>query len=270
MAAIAISGKNNYLFLGKDSNSVIGQIIGNIKFTKQQINKWTTLLDERHFRLNKRNIAYFYMTVPNKEIVYSEYLPDDIVISEDRPICQLLNAYDKIIYPLPNLIKARKTMETFSRGETHCNDYGSYIIYLALMGEIKKKIQVQTIPYSEISFYDTEKDNPDLFIKIGVTKCEWIKYRLTRKPTSKITYTNNIFGTNRKYIYKNQNKNLPVCVMFGDSFMHPIARLMSESFSKVVACQTPYIDYGLVDEHKPDVVINEQIERFITKIPTDK
>jgi hypothetical protein len=59
------------------------------------------------------------------------------------------------------------------------------------------------------------------------------------------------------------------CLIHGDSFTEKVLHFMGESFSRVVFCQMPSLDYQMVAAIKPDVVIGILNERFLLQVPYD-
>ena len=70
-------------------------------------------------------------------------------------------------------------------------------------------------------------------------------------------------------IFENTNHSLPKAVIFGDSFSSQLIKFLAESFSRMVVVWQPNLDYSIILNEKPDIVISEQVERFLIKIPDD-
>jgi alginate O-acetyltransferase complex protein AlgJ len=56
---------------------------------------------------------------------------------------------------------------------------------------------------------------------------------------------------------------LPRAVMFRDSFCIGMMPLLSDHFRRIVYCWQYIFDYELVERERPDVVIQEFVERVI-------
>ncbi|HEY9639255.1 MAG TPA: hypothetical protein V6C57_02160, partial [Coleofasciculaceae cyanobacterium] len=80
---------------------------------------------------------------------------------------------------------------------------------------------------------------------------------------------NQIIANGHAQIYENPDKSLPKAVLFRDSFGNSMLDFLAESFSRLVVVWQPHIDYSVVEAEKPDVVINQQVERFLVRIPDD-
>jgi alginate O-acetyltransferase complex protein AlgJ len=271
-----LQGKDDYLFLINDSNQCIAQITGKLNFSEEKLKTWQLLLESRFSRLNEQKIAYFHLVVPNKECVYVDRLPNDIVVSEERCIRQLQDRLDryshvKIIYPLLELQRARRAKETYRKGDTHWNDFGAYIAYHCLAESIANKIDYKIITPAELEFIEETTINPsnfDLGNKLDWNEDRTISHRFYQKKAKSI-FDNGREGTGRLYIYENSCRELPKAVIFGDSFAHSLVPYLAQSCRRLVLVQQQNIDYKIVDREAPDFVVTEQIERFMMRIPDD-
>ncbi len=276
LSSKVLKGRNDYLFLTNDSNKVCEQITASKVFSEKQLRRWKLLLEMRELWLRNHNIKYYYFVVPNKHCIYSEYLPDNLQVSESRCIFQLTKylsetSFVRIIYPYNDLLKAKCQRSVYRKGDTHWNYFGSYIGYCDLVCEISKSIPIHTIPLSEINFHEELISNPeqfDLGNKVGWTEDQTISYKLSKKKAS-IIESNGCKGTGNLYVYENTQNQFPRAMLFGDSCAHYIAPYLAESFSRLVVVQQPNLDYKLIEAENPDVVISQQVERFIVKIPDD-
>ncbi len=104
--------------------------------------------------------------------------------------------------------------------------------------------------------------------KIGKINPTFIEGRL-KKPNSHCIYNNDVVNRGNLRIYENTNTTLPKAVVFRDSFSTLLLKFLSESFSRLVAVWQPNLDYSIIEKEKPDIVISQQVERFLMKIPDD-
>ncbi len=69
-AGKVIEGKNEWLFLDKDSNQIMNQVTGELTFSEAELLYWKTLLEMRSIWLSRHQINYGFFVVPNKACVY--------------------------------------------------------------------------------------------------------------------------------------------------------------------------------------------------------
>jgi alginate O-acetyltransferase complex protein AlgJ len=266
-------GKEGWLFLDNDTNNIVSQLNGELTFSPKDLYQWKLLLEMRRAWMNQHNISHFYTVIPNKACVYPEYLPDSIQLSERRCINQLIEyldhySFSKLIYPLPELLQAKQEMLVYRLTDTHWTAFGAYIGYLALISEISKSHPVYIVPRSSIVFEVYDDPISDLGSKVGIDGGASIKASLTNQKAQCIL-DNQIVANGHAQIYDNPDKSLPKAVLFRDSFGNSMLDFLAESFSRLVVVWQPHIDYSVIEAEKPDVVINQQVERFLVRIPDD-
>ena len=61
----------------------------------------------------------------------------------------------------------------------------------------------------------------------------------------------------------------PRAVLLGDSFNHNLIPFLSERCRRLVVVPTCALDTTAIEQEKPDVVIHEMAERFLTQKPPE-
>ncbi|MGL5795998.1 MAG: alginate O-acetyltransferase AlgX-related protein [Waterburya sp.] len=269
-----IEGKNNWLFLDNDSNQINQQLTGKKTFSETELFKWKLLLETRELLLNKYNISYCFLVVPNKGCVYSEYLPDSIKLSEDRCINQLINyladnSFAKILYPLETLKEAKaRDLPVYRLRDTHWTAFGAFIFYQYVMSQISKTVKTYILSESSVEFSQVITKISDLGDKLDIREDVLLESKISNS-SSKCIFNNNVKNTGNLMVFENTNQNLPKAVLFGDSFSSQLLKFLAESFSRLVIVWQPNLDYSIILNEKPDIVISQQVERFLVKIPDD-
>jgi alginate O-acetyltransferase complex protein AlgJ len=268
-------GKNDWLYLDNDTNRSLDQISGKLLFNEKKLFKWKLILETRYSFLNALGIKYFYLAAPNKECIYPENLPDYVKLSEQRPINQLreyisssnILPKDFILYPDQELIAAKSNRLTYPQGDTHWTVYGGYLAYRALANRISQQIDLNIIDESEISFEETRilgdlGDKVPSFPKL-------LDYIANHDRHSRYIFDNHVRNTGHLTIWENELQDLPKAVIFHDSFNTRMLGFWAESFSRLVLVHQPNLDYKVILDEKPDLVISQQVERFLIRIPDD-
>ena len=266
-------GKEGWLFLDNDSNNVISQLTGELTFSIQELDQWKLLLETRSIWMKQHNISYFYTAIPNKGCVYPEYLPDSVHLSADRCINQLISylkeySFVEIIYPLNELLQAKQEMLVYRLTDTHWTSFGAYIGYLTVISKIAKLHPVSIVPRSAVIFEAYDQPVSDLGSKLDLPGGVDISARLVDRKADCVS-NNQIIGNGCIQIYENSDRTLPKAILFRDSFSNLMLDFFAESFSRLVVVFQPHVDYAIVEAEQPDVVINQQVERFLVRIPDD-
>jgi alginate O-acetyltransferase complex protein AlgJ len=268
-----IQGKEGWLFLDNDTNNVVSQLTGELTFSPKDLYQWKLLLEMRNTWMRQKNISYFYTAIPNKACVYPEYLPDSVQLSDDRCIYQLLHylkahSFCSLIYPLLELQQAKQEMLTYRLTDTHWTSFGAYIGYLALMAEITQSHPARIVPRDAITFETYEDPISDLGSKLGIPGGTAIRSHIVDRK-SQCILDNQIVANGHAQIFEHPDKSLPTAVLFRDSFANAMIEFLAESFRRLVVVWQPHIDFAVVEAEKPDVVINQQVERFLIRVPDD-
>ncbi|MBZ1351027.1 hypothetical protein KZZ10_10255 [Alcaligenaceae bacterium LF4-65] len=267
----AITGRNDFLFLDGDNNNVIKQTEGKLLFDRRQLIMWISLIKSRILLFREMGIDYRFIVPPNKESIYYDLLPDNIKFSSLRPITQILSEvkhYSKYIYYNSNrddFPQVDPSHGFYPKGETHWNDGFAYeYIKRALLGTVFNPLaQTQLMQYSkqELRF--------DLGSKISQSYTEPILGIRPKEPKSRLVKKNELQNMGSIEIWENSNRSLPTAVVFRDSFFTNLTSLFAESFSRVVYLWHPWVDYEVIEDERPDLVLNCTVERFMMRLPCD-
>lgn len=124
---MVMHGKNGWLFLKNDSNCVIDQIARRFPLDPDFSDKWQRLIEYRKKMSSKLQFSFFMSIIPNKEYVYPEYLPDEVILSEDRPVYIVLKALTDFphVYLLNCLKSSKQNFPAYIMGDTHWTQHGS-------------------------------------------------------------------------------------------------------------------------------------------------
>ena len=266
-------GKENWLFLQNDTNRIVEQNAGLCRFSPDDVKRWAVILETRTEMLKDRGIKYYFFVAPNKESVYSEYLPDGYIVCAQRPIHQLIEGLSassvKLLYPLDALTRYKSELQLYTQVNTHWNARGAYVAYEYLASIIKRDYSLNIVQWQDIIFEDTEISE-DLGNKLDPPQTSTYVRAHVKNAKAQIIYDNGIINSGRIQISQNKETTLPTAIIFHDSFMtEGMLPFIMESFSRVQFIHTPIVDYNLIDQFKPDVVMTEMVERFIICIPSD-
>lgn len=251
-----IIGKDGFLFLDEDSNSVIDQITGKLPLSEELLDRWTKTIISRNRDASKGGFKYFFVIVPNKHCVYAEKLPDNIRLSEARAARQLKGRLGFVIeYPLEYLRSASKHY-LYYKTDTHWNSLGA----LLFMNDFFKRLHLPPVNYT----IREREITGDLGDKLSSPQTS-MTVEAEINSTTSVKYDNGVKNIGHVIFYENINKNLPVGVIFGDSFFNNYTSLLSQYFSKLYFFHAPVYDKNILERLKPDIVINQNIERFVRR-----
>jgi alginate O-acetyltransferase complex protein AlgJ len=265
-----VRGKDGWLFLDNDTNRVVAQHTGEVQLTPDQLDHWHRLLENRIAWLERQGAQYFFLVAPNAHSVYPDKLPDHVHGAAERPIHQLVghleaHSYARLVYPLPELSEHREEA-VYPKTGSHWTELGAFVAYQALMREVSRKAAVPVLGRDEIVIIPEERIG-DLGHKVDPRMRS--RYVYVDMPDSKarVVAHNRVRNTGCRVEYEGPGGT--DCLVFGDSFTARIVPFLAESFRRLVFVHMANLDYSLVSELEPELVITVMNERFMIEPPVD-
>lgn len=266
-----IIGKDGWFFYkGDNRKQTIDDYTGRLRFSDEELEKIRARLEGYGKNLEDKKIKLFIVIAPNKESIYSEYMPEYYIRAKGSRLKQItqylsIKSPEINIIDLTNiLLKKKISGETkyplYYKTDTHWNDAGAYIVSSNILQHLNLKIK-------NIKFFTPVESIHSGDIAITMLNCadqiteKTIFYEpLKNRSAKKIKINSNTFIT------VIENKNLPKAIIFGDSFSSSLQPYLSEHFSKTIWIWGHKIDMNLIEEEKPDFVIIELVERYLDRL----
>ena len=195
------------------------------------------------------------MTVPNKEIVYSENMPDTIIRLDEVSRGQQLSEYIEQNTALPYLdlryalLDAKEDFPIYYKTDSHWNYYGAYVG----LQEIFQEIYGDGIP-ADISCFSVTSENysGDLAGLAGLQD----RFAI-----------DSYYVFNTDYIDKEQYRD-EVLLLVGDSFSEYLYDLAKYYYKDVHYVHSRDFHVDMIDQIQPDIVIWECVERYLDVLKT--
>lgn len=238
-------------------------------------------LEKKRDWLEARGIELLVLAVPEKHTIYSEYLPPSIhKLGRESRLDQLagaLKSHPKITFidSREPLLKAKATARLYHRTDSHWNDYGALIAYGALMEPIARRFPAVPVlapdDYAVSTAVGYGGDLAGMLSLSDVIREERIT--LVPKFTPRAVdgarpYPNPVdpavYPGRDMVVKETGDPSLPKALVFRDSFSGPLIPFLSESFRSVVFVWTFDFLPELIEQEKPDIVIIECVERYLT------
>ena len=172
---------------------------------------------------------------------------------------------------MKELIKKRVLHETYSKGDTHWNYYGAYVAFQSICLYIERILGVRIVPFElEEGDFVSRYQNADLLGKLG-NAC--VEPQIVVSPDSwkcQVETDNGKWLSGRDVRFRSTSDTVlrKRVLVFHDSFGPYLERFIASSFyeSRFVWSASVLID--LVKSYQPDLLIVEQVERFLVVAPT--
>ncbi len=279
-------GKDGWLFLGsiKTGYSKYSDPIGdamNINlYTEKELQDFAERLTVLRDWLASKGIQYVYMVAPNKHTIYFDKLPQYVkkknkYSAMDQLLGYLSEHTDVEVVDLrPALLEARKEGDVYFRTDTHWNNYGTNVAQYEIMKKVASlfpgKIKPLKLPKEQ--FRINSRGGGDLAI--------YAQLKNISEESPMPVFTQECEGPDyAESIHEELSRHTVICeknglnaVVFRDSFFKDLKPYIARYFGR-----STYIwekmDYELLTEYvekeKPDIVINEVVERKLPYLPSD-
>ena len=272
-----ICGIDGWMFYKSpnDGNSM-ADFEGTNRYSEEELNEMlrTTLAAQK--KAEESGIQFAILIPPNKENVYSEYMPKQYnhapLSSTDILIDCFKDAGVRICSPKTELIDCRNNAQVYYSCDSHWNQLGGYIgVRTALKewgidvpGLSERDIVSRPLKncYHEgaaddlarmaglLAFFDNEKE----YIVKGTQLPDWQKYEDEQ-------------SQGRLSVFLDEEAKLDNTVMLiGDSFRTAMIPALCEIFSKVCVIHRSSFRSEMLHEVHPDYLLMEYVERYSSEV----
>lgn len=263
-----IFGRDDWMFCSYDNS--IAYYCGSNLMSEQQMKDKLSLMQKLQNICDSRGVQLQFMIAPNKEQVYSEYMPTYTIENSYKRVPGFIdyvkqNSSVKIIYPIDELCAAKSTMSTYYKYDTHWNHYGSFIATQALYKEMGLDyVSPDSVNYSE------ESCIWGLVITAGLS---WKDYERDYdhipdyKPEIELFNTDGVIDhihTEKSAVYRTSStaQNNSNFVMVGDSFRLYMMPYLERDFQHVSIAHRDNIHDIEDDIRQADILVVECVERL--------
>jgi hypothetical protein len=257
---------NGNCFLQNDTNQVMEQHRGEVRFSAKIIETWRRILQNRGSMLTAAGIAHAFVIAPDKQSVYWDQIgggsPDirnSLEIFNDSLIG--VNWVD----PIPTFKAARDTRRLYPLTDSHWDAEGAYLAYLDLMARLP---QFGGDPLREgIDFDYADREMPgDLGNKFPVHRLSTNKRLVRSRMRAEMVYRGGVGDTGCVTLYRRPGLDT-IGILFADSFGRLLAEFLAEHFGTLIQVHGKHFDADMIHAVQPNAVIMEGTERFMAALP---
>lgn len=263
-----IIGRSNWLFLSAARS--VEYYKGTNLLTNEELASYATPLVRLNERCEKRGIKLIVIIAPNKEQVYSEYMPTYTIENKEKREPRMVKYMQKkgitMLYPLEELKAGDLYHETYHRYDTHWTPYGAYIADVM----IERELGMDPAEPLSIDLPGSEKkiSTGDLIQLGGLSGRNYpaVKYFVpTPDKNYKLTSDKSSENGNVRRTVSNNPNGLSL-VLVGDSFRVNMSGPLTHDFTKTLILHRDYLNAASMKEEilNCDVLIVEAVERFDT------
>lgn len=268
-----VFGKDGWLFYRGDTT--IEKYCGVEKFSEEELEAIRNNILQLNKYYEQQGIEFVVFIAPDKEEIYSEYMPDNIsVIDEESKADQvyemLRDSEDvSIIYPKTELLESKNVVEEFYKLDTHWNLAGGFIGAQSLM----QSVCGNDVKLNEVSIILAGEYVGDLAKMAGLAdfvQKDTVWY--VDAPFRQVEVQQDFYEEHGNLSYQKYSSNAPNNMhlyMIGDSFASAMGESLRYQVSELTMIHRDDYHKGLVEEAMPDVVVYEVVERHIDSLLND-
>lgn len=268
-----LMGKESWMFYKvKDGiEDSIGDYRGTNHYTQEEMERFGELLQAASDNLQSQGGQLVLYLVPNKEQVYSEYMPSTVKVVDQESKTERLMAYltehtdAHVYYPLEEFLWAKENWcQIYRKYDTHWNDMGAFMASVMIIDDLQGKAFSRE-DYTAYEIEDRGTFTGDLATMLNLQKYynddPFLKVKGYKDEISFTLEEENERGTVTKY--RSEAGNDQRILMFRDSFGVHMAEYFLKNFTELVQLDYRTEDCaGAVAELQPDAVVIEAAERY--------
>jgi hypothetical protein len=268
-------GKEQWLFY-KDRNDgdSIADYQGSNLFSQKQLNQIKSRLEEAEAYYKKKNIKFILFIAPNKENIYSEYMPDNIrivnnITRSDQIVKHMSeNTGIPVIYPKEELLKSKEDAQVYYKYDTHWNQVGGFIGSQQLI----EKLNGSRAYLNEVKVSVSRKGTGDLayMLNLGSYLNDDDVFSISGyKDSVKVSVVNK--NDNNTYLkYQSDALDKRKILIIRDSFSEAMFDYIPKNFASTIFIHRAVFKPSMIDEEKPDIIVYQLVERYSGLLETFK
>jgi hypothetical protein len=271
--SLALQGNEGWLYWAGDN--MLANYEGTRHFDEDTLKDWQKLLEARRDWITARGGKYIFVVAPDKQSIYPEYLPEWVAKSSkplklDQFLAYMgLHSTVEILDLRPSLIAAKETGVTFLQTDTHWNNFGAFAAYQQLIQTLQNQLpDLKPIPLDAFDRKRIVGRGGDLAVCLEqedeIQETQQVQFNprfplAPIKPLNPASFGQDMIAT--AAVTENP-RAVGKTVLFRDSFAEAWIPFLGYNFHEVIYLRQPEWDKHLLEREKPDVVIDEMVERL--------
>lgn len=244
-------GKEDWLFYKTQNDGYpIYDYMGINHFSEAELAAMAdNLISARDYFEKERGISFIAATIPNKEIVYEEYMPDTIArvnsVSRGEQFARYMQEHTDVryVYPKNAFLEYKEKYPLYYKTDTHWNHIGAFVG----VQEIFRELHGICMTPDTVEFKEMQTDFAgDLAVIAGVAD----KYAL-----------DTVYEFIPETVDAGQKRE-ETAVVVGDSFGGFLSVIAGGYYKEVYWIDTDDFNVSMLEEYEPDILIWESVERL--------
>jgi hypothetical protein len=263
-------GSDGYLFLARGDHDPLDFSLGLRQVERQSFVNFEKNILTRAAACADMGAKFLHIISPDKHSVMVDQFPiqDPIYIGAGY-IDRLPSIAKYVLYPQRLL---QHTAEpAFMRTDTHNTEYGNILTAAAIVGRLMRQDQSKNIRKLLAAEWLESERVGDLGGRFEPQIGE--RRKTIRKEWRHHWVHNGLTGGNNGIVdifFCPESVYPERVLIFGDSFGRDLASILFFFFREVVFLRTPYFHRDIFDQVKPDILITQNVERYLDFCNSDE
>jgi len=271
-------GRDGWLFYNNpNDNGGFKDFYGAIPYTVEEMNAISLYIDTLIAEFQKRGITYLIVLAPNKETIYPENLAANVKSKQGErtradQILSLMEKKRASYLDLRDSLRKAKGLygyPLYYMTDTHWNKLGAFVGSQNIV-EILHSRYPEIRPLNMDDFYiqgsqGYSKGDLAGFINMAGAMADTDVIISPRTPSLAECTKRSEINSHAWATWASPEKKLPRLLAFHDSFLSNVIPFLSDRFSYCSYVWSSTVDFSIVDQERPDIVIFEFVERFSSK-----
>ncbi|MEA2699000.1 MAG: alginate O-acetyltransferase complex protein AlgJ [Myxococcales bacterium] len=271
-----VLGKDGWLFY--TGESLAEDYRCNRPFTEEELARWTRRLVARRDWLKAHGIPYVFVVAPNPGTIYPENLPESLHRLGPTSRFEQLTAYlaahsdFRPVDVRAALTDGKKRARLYYKTDTHWNQMGAFIAYEQMSARLAGVLPAwKTRTLGDFDEVPTADWAGDLSYMLGAPSIfRETRVDLTPRGGTDVLANGVPLSMNESpeawymrpvSIRESPTGEISRAVVLRDSYFAAPAQFLSSHFRRMVMLWTHDFDPKVIDRERPDVVIEEIVER---------
>jgi hypothetical protein len=274
-----LQGKDGFLFLSGGQHQPLRFAQAGESINEESTKNFWLNIHRRQTMLSRRGIRFAHLIAPDKHTVCQDAFPIKIATflgDEYLKAAPSDELKQNVCYPREDL--CRDYQQHCYRVDTHFRTSGTMLMLNLLLSRIQgievKKLLPETFQVKLRRESDWEGD---LGSKMSPP---WTEERASLVlPKSIRKFSNRLAGGNNgiidlyincDFLKEESPQGLGRVLVFGDSYGRDLSSCLSLACQEVLFMRTPFLHPEVVDAMKPDIVLTENAERYLSWVRLDE
>jgi len=266
-------GKDGWLFYADSSDgNPIACYQGTNLLSEEELKSLAENCLRQRDRLAARGCEFVIFIAPNKERIYSEYMPD--VYGPPAEMYQALQIVNylrentdlRVVYPYDELMAAKAETDPpiYYKVDTHWNFIGGYVGARAMLKELGIELPALSSPDLKITRDGFRAG--DLARDMGLSEQLRERDPEYRVEGYSAREAEQVEETDASYYYRAENADSRRLFVVWDSFARSMMPTLASQFKESCFTDRRYYTFADLETQQPDIFVYETVERYAVNL----